>query len=44
LAHGLALCYGPSLFTDWSKYKGEKPYWGNGEIIVSKKSGKPAGH
>jgi C1A family cysteine protease len=44
LAHGLALCYGTSLFTDWSKYNGEKPYWGNGEIIVSKKRDKPAGH
>ena len=44
LAHGLALCYGTRLFTDWSKYKGEKPYWGNGEVMVSKKGDRPAGH
>jgi C1A family cysteine protease len=44
LAHGQALCYGTRLFTDWKDYNGEKPYWGNGEVMISKKGDKPAGH
>jgi C1A family cysteine protease len=45
LASGRALCYGTRLFSDWSQYTdGSTPYWGNGEILASKKTGKPAGH
>ena len=45
LASGRALCYGTRLFTDWKVYSGgDVPYWGNGEISISKKTGKPAGH
>jgi len=45
LASGRALCYGTRLFTDWTDYSGgEAPYWGNGDVMISRKSGKPAGH
>jgi C1A family cysteine protease len=45
LASGRALCYGTRLFSDWKDYAGgDAPYWGNGDVIVSKKTGKPAGH
>ena len=45
LASGRALAYGTRLFTDWSSYSGGAlPYWGNGDVIMSQKTGKPAGH
>jgi hypothetical protein len=45
LASGRALAYGTRLFTDWGTYQGDpSPYWGSGTVLVSKKTGKPAGH
>lgn len=43
LASGRVLCFGTRLFSDFSSYSGGT-YWGNGDVIVSKKTGKPAGH
>ncbi len=32
-----------AVFSDFSSYPGGT-YWGNGDILMSKKTGKPAGH
>lgn len=45
LASGRALAYGTRLFSDWGTYQGDpSPYWGNGTVLTSNKTDKPAGH
>lgn len=43
VASGRVLCFGTRLFSDFSSYTGGT-YWGNGDILMSRKTGKPAGH
>ncbi len=45
VASGRALAYCTKLYTDFGPYAGSPvPYVGNGDLIISKKTGKPAGH
>jgi C1A family cysteine protease len=45
LADNRPVAYGTRLYTDFPEYDGTPvPYVGNGDVIVSKKKNKPAGH
>ena len=45
ISSGVPLAYGTSLYTDFPKYDGSSvPYFGNGQLLYNKNTGKLAGH